>query len=244
MKTSSLLLLALFCVQATQGSTEKCSFNRFLQAAVQVQVKEGRCEEQCDLNPQCTHYQAEPLFFHFRWGTFENCYLLKGNVSWSEIKPATKTTCGIKNTWRKIGDDYMGTNCLFKLIPYRAYPLETAEDCFQLCKEHSHCNHFNFIREGQQSTCQLMQGFHKGMKDTTLVSPKDSQSISCGYMQDYKFDKAAEIEETTQVQPEELQDDYTYYYYAASYLGGLLSALVLYLLCCACAKYFIKSDEK
>ena len=186
MMKASFILLVLFCVNSTIGSTEKCFFKSKL-LLNGVQVPEGQCEQQCDRIPQCTHYQAEPFVFHLRLGTLENCHLLKGNVSWSDAKPTkSKSTCGIKNTWRKIGEDYMGTNCLFEIKPYQAYPLETGDDCFQLCKDHSsHCNHFNFIKDGQQDGhCHLMQGIHKGMKDTTLVTPKVHQSISCGYLKD------------------------------------------------------------
>ena len=215
MMKASFIILVLFCVNGTIGTTEKC-FSKSQLLLKGVQGREGHCEQLCDRIPQCTHYLAES--FVSLLGTLENCHLLKGNVSWSDAKPAansssmefkfvkdivnswsdaivntwsakptkSKTTCGIKNTWRKIGEDYMGTNCLFEIKPYQAYPLETGDDCFQLCKDHSsHCNHFNFIKDGQQDGhCHLMQGIHKGMKDTTLVTPKVHQSISCGYLKD------------------------------------------------------------
>lgn len=236
-----MLSLALFIVQATRGSTEKCVFMRIHHHP--IPLLGGQCEQKCDLNPQCTHFQADPSVFHFRLGFIENCYLLKGNVSWSDSRPSPKQTCGIKNTWTQIGDDYMGKNCLFEFLAYRAYPLQSEEDCFQLCKEHSRCTHFNYIMDARQRTCQLMQGLHKGMKDTTLVVPKVNQAISCGFMTDYKLEKTDVIEETSEVTPEDLQDDYSYYYYACSYLGGLLSALILYLLCCTCAKSLTTSAE-
>ena len=148
MMKASFIILVLFCVNGTTGSTEKC-FSKSQLLLNGFQGREGHCEQLCDRIPQCTHYLAES--FVSLLGTSENCHLLKGNVSWSDAKPAAnsssmeskflkdivndivnswswathaaKTTCGIKNTWRKIGEDYMGTNCLFEIKPYQAYPL-------------------------------------------------------------------------------------------------------------------------
>jgi hypothetical protein len=239
MKAQSWFVFVFISVQATVGTEDKCFFRRFPQHP--VHILEGQCEKKCDQNPHCTHYQAEPLVFHFRLGTLENCYLLTGNVSWSDSKPATKKTCGIKNIWRRIGDDYFGTKCLFEYQQYRAYPLESGEDCFQLCKEHSRCSHFNFIKDGNHRSCQLMQGVHKGMKGVKVVAPKVHQAITCGFLKDYKLEK---IDDIKNVEQEELKEDYTqYYYYAGAFGGGFLSALILYLLCCTCTKTLTKSPD-
>jgi len=242
MKTSTLSLLLLLCVHTTIGSPEKCSFKKG--QYLTVHGREGTCQNTCDLNPKCTHYEAEPLVYHYKLGSLERCKLMNGNVSWSDSKPTSgKRYCGIRNFLKPIGEDYMGSNCLFEFQQYRVYPLESGEDCFQLCKEHSRCTHFNFIKDHHQRACHLMVGLHKGPKGAALVIPKYTQAISCGYMTDNKMEKIENIEETTPVQPELLQDDYSYLYYVCFFLAGLLSALVLYLLSCTCAKSVTTSDE-
>lgn len=257
MKAHSLLLFAFFCFTSSFGTPEKCFFVGVHKHP--VQVLEGQCEKKCEQDPLCTHYQAEPLVFHFRLGYIENCYLLKGNVSWSESRPATKKTCGVKNTWKRIGDNYIGTHCLFEFQQYRNYPLVSGEDCFQLCMEHSRCTHFNFIEDEKHSSCQLMQGIHKGMKGATLVAPKANQVISCGYMKDYKMEttvkeckmtvnnykmeKRTENQEATRVMQHHLREDYSYLYYVFSFVGGMFSTLFLYSISCICKTCCAKSIE-
>jgi hypothetical protein len=89
-----------------------------------------------------------------------------------------------------------------------------------------------------------MQGLPKGKTDTTLVTAKDHEAISCGYMNDDKLEKTAVNEDIPLAQPEDPQDDYSYYYYAGFYLGGMISALFLYLSCCTFVKFYTKSESE